>query len=591
MVTDGPTRGAEEVDSRAWGARPWIARTLRVAAVLLPIVAAVLVSMFVGEALWRGNGWAGTAAWMIQAAAVSTATVLVVDRFARRLLPLAGLFNLSLVFPDEAPSRFSVALRDGASRGLRARIEEHRASGEVLEAASAEELLAMVAELNEHDRITRGHTERVRAYSELIAEEMGLSPDERWRLRWGVLLHDIGKLAIAPEILNKEGRPTDEEWRVLRGHPAVGAEMIEHLAGWLGEWRHAAGQHHERWDGKGYPLGLEAEEISRAGRIVAVADTYDVITSARSYKRPMSPAVAREELVRCSGSQFDPAVVRAFLNVSLGRLRLIGGPLAWLAGVPGLGQVGSLAVTGAANLAVAASVVAATTVGGLASIPKDPSPASPEVAVPSPRSGRVRSGVPDKLSSVSAGEDGEDVAAGAPGAVDESSGGSSDGGSGEVGAADPDPDVSSGGGSGGGGGSVADPGIDSATPTTTTTVMATTPTTAPAARTTTTVSIPQVTTVPVGPTARDDAGSMATHEQGYFEVLANDSAGSSELVASSLTIVVPPANASSVQARSDGTIRYKPALLFTGTDSLVYRVCDQSAQCATATLTITVQLL
>src|SRR3954453_12039068 len=101
----------------------------------------------------------------------------------------------------------------------------------------------------------------------------------------------------------------------------------------------AISDHHERWDGKGYPKGSEGDDISLAGRIVAVADVFDVITSARSYKEPGNATAARDEIARCSGAQFDPRVVRAFLGVSLGRLRLAMGPLSWLAQAPVLGRI------------------------------------------------------------------------------------------------------------------------------------------------------------------------------------------------------------------------------------------------------------
>ena len=159
---------------------------------------------------------------------------------------------------------------------------------------------------------------------------MNGDPGDRDRLQWACLLHDIGKLAVPAHILSKAGRPDDEEWAILKRHPAVGGEIVDSLAPWLGEWGRAASEHHERWDGKGYPRALAGEQISLAGRIVAVADAYDVITSTRSYKKPMSAEAARRELVRCAGTQFDPTVVRAFLNVSLGRRGAHAGMLGWL---------------------------------------------------------------------------------------------------------------------------------------------------------------------------------------------------------------------------------------------------------------------
>ena len=137
----------------------------------------------------------------------------------------------------------------------------------------------------------------------------------------------------------RPGRPTDEEWQFIRSHPELGARLAEPLRAWLGEWADAISDHHERWDGKGYPRGIEGDDISLAGRIVAVADVFDVITSARSYKEPGDAVAARDEIARCAGAQFDPRVVRAFLSISLGRLRLAMGPLSWLAQAPILGRM------------------------------------------------------------------------------------------------------------------------------------------------------------------------------------------------------------------------------------------------------------
>ena len=154
--------------------------------------------------------------------------------------------------------------------------------------------------------------------------------DERDRLRWASLLHDIGKLEVGAKILNKDGPLSSDEWTVMHQHPEIGARVTAPLQEWLGEWIHAVDQHHENYDGTGYPHGLSADEISIGARIVAVADAFEVMTALRSYKRPMDAAAARQELARCSGAQFDPVVVRVFLNLSLGRIAWLVGPIAWL---------------------------------------------------------------------------------------------------------------------------------------------------------------------------------------------------------------------------------------------------------------------
>jgi HD domain len=163
---------------------------------------------------------------------------------------------------------------------------------------------------------------------------MALSKADQDRLRWAALLHDIGKLRVPAKILRKPGKPTDDEWETLKQHPVDGEKLVRPLAPWLGPWTLAVEQHHERFGGGGYPRGLVGTEISLGGRIVAVADAYEVMITSRPYKRPVKPESARQELVRYSGDQFDPAVVRAFLGISIGNLRKAMGCIGLLGEVP-----------------------------------------------------------------------------------------------------------------------------------------------------------------------------------------------------------------------------------------------------------------
>jgi hypothetical protein len=302
--------------------------------------------------------------WWVGLSALATAVLVLGDRLSRKALPLVALLKLSLVFPDRAPSRLRTALRAGTVQSLQQRIADASAAaraGTPVEAA--ERLLELVAALDVHDHVTRGHAERVRAYAQMIAEEMRLGRTERDLLNWAALLHDIGKLGIPSEILTKPGRLNEAEYDAIQRHPELGEQLVAPLRSWLGEWSEAVGDHHERWDGRGYPRGKAGEEITLGGRIVAVADVFDVITSARSYKEASTTVEAREELARHAGTQFDERAVRAFLGISLGRLRLAMGPLAWLAHAPVLGRVPL--TTAISSLSGALAVVAAAVTTGL----------------------------------------------------------------------------------------------------------------------------------------------------------------------------------------------------------------------------------
>jgi putative nucleotidyltransferase with HDIG domain len=329
-----------------------------VAAHGIPIVAAVLTSAILSRHLHApGSFTAAVAQWGFLFAA-STAVLLLVDRASKRLLPLAALLKLSMLFPDSAPKRLTVARKSGSIRNLEARLEEAKALGADDEPTrAAEVILALVGALHAHDRHTRGHSERVRWFTDLLAEELKLPEADRDRLRWASLLHDIGKLQISPKILNKPGKLVRREWRHIHRHPENGARIVAPLAPWLGEWAATVEQHHEKYDGSGYPHGLRGDEISLGARIVAVADAYEVMTAVRSYKKAASAVTARRELTASAGAHFDPAIVRAFLNISIGRLRWVTGPIAWVAQVPFVGWLPRLAEGAAAVGAQTAGAV------------------------------------------------------------------------------------------------------------------------------------------------------------------------------------------------------------------------------------------
>jgi hypothetical protein len=220
-------------------------------------------------------------------------------------------------------------------------------------------------------------------YTDLIAEEMKLPQIDRDRLRWSALLHDIGKVAVHPDILNKPGALDDVEWEQIKNHPLEGAKLTAPLSAWLGQWADTMAEHHEKFDGSGYPRGLAGHEISLGARIVAVADAYDVMTAVRSYKPAMTPQAARAELLACAGTHFDPAVVRAFLDVSIGRVRVVAGPLAWLGSLPFVSNVPTLAQVGVAAVrtaAVSMSVAGAVAVGTIHVATHPPAATSVEVA-------------------------------------------------------------------------------------------------------------------------------------------------------------------------------------------------------------------
>ena len=362
-----------------WHGRPVLSASLRTAVSAGPIVTAVAIAVLVGSNLPDSSGTGSRLLRWAILLVVSTGVLLATDRLARRLLPLAVLLKLSLAFPDDAPSRLAVARAAANLKELEERVRIARTTGFDEQAADAAEMiLSLVAAVEAHDRATRGHSERVRVYTDLIGEQMKLYPEDRDRLRWAAMVHDVGKLEVPHSVLNKAGPLDPGELEVVRRHPEEGARMTAPLHEWLGEWANAIVEHHERFDGRGYPGGRGGSAISLGARIVAVADVYETMTATRPYHRPKSPAKAREELVRCAGTQFDPAVVNAFLQVSVRKLRLVSGLGAWLAQTPPLRGLRGIATaarrtTSAATVLVVAVVMSVSGSQSPLSVDRPPS--------------------------------------------------------------------------------------------------------------------------------------------------------------------------------------------------------------------------
>jgi putative nucleotidyltransferase with HDIG domain len=354
-------------DGASWRDHRLAAAAVRGVVAFGPFALSVAVGLAVGTALPAR----GTPPWWLAVLAVSIVSLRMADRLARRLLPLAVLLDLALLFPDTAPSRFKLALKTGSAKHVREHMAEAQRigalgpSGGVDPDKAAATILTLVAALGAHHPDSRKHSERVRAYTELLAEELHLPTRDRHRLRWAALLHDIGKVDVPIEVLNGTGPLSDEGWRVIHRHPIDGARLAAPLREWLGPWAPTVEQHHERFDGTGYPAGLHGDQICMGARMVAVADSFEAMTARRSYQDPMPLDRARARLAELSGTQFDPAVVRAFLAVSLGRLRWAYGPLAWVAEVPALAALPTTVATGArvgvAALGVSVAVAAAGT--------------------------------------------------------------------------------------------------------------------------------------------------------------------------------------------------------------------------------------
>ncbi len=381
MVTDrervaatggSATSQADWLPERQWVPNRAVAWTIRALIFVFPLVASWTAVAVLSRTISKPPDQVMLSAWLFLLIGAAFGAAILADHVIRRLAPVPLLYRLTLVFPDTAPSKFKIALRTMTGRDLEKAANSGTAHQRLMTPQqAAENLLVLVAKLSAHDRVTRGHSERVRAYSLLLGKEIGLGPADLAKLQWAALIHDIGKLEVPAEILNKPDAPDPHEWAQIRRHPAAASEYVAILRLWLGDWVDAATQHHERYDGKGYPQGLAGKDISLAGRLVAITDAFDTMTAARSYRPALPMEQARAELLANAGTQFDPDLVKAFMRVSIRQPRGLHGPLAFFAHFPGMLHA-PLAVAASGANTVIAGVVATIAATGLAFQPSEP---------------------------------------------------------------------------------------------------------------------------------------------------------------------------------------------------------------------------
>ncbi len=245
-------------------------------------------------------------------------------RMGDRIIGMACAYSFSTTkfFTEGKRKVFSVLASRAATAIENARLYENLtgknqellAAKQTLEQTFEQTISGFAQALEEADTYTRGHSERVARYAGLLAQTISLSPGEVTAVMRSAVMHDIGKVGIPHQMINKAGRLTDEEAKIFREHPDKGKRILENLPclhGIIdGCWCH-----HERYDGHGYPRGLSGHNIPLVGRIVAIADAYDAMTSDRAYRKALPTEVAQAEIKKHAGTQFDPELSKAFLHV------------------------------------------------------------------------------------------------------------------------------------------------------------------------------------------------------------------------------------------------------------------------------------
>jgi putative two-component system response regulator len=183
-----------------------------------------------------------------------------------------------------------------------------------IEKLTYQSLETLASTIDAKDKYTNGHSNRVANYSREIARRMGKDEAEIIAIYFMGLLHDIGKIGVRDDIINKTSKLTDEEFMVIKNHPTIGYNILKNMTE-IPNIEYGARWHHERYDGKGYPDGLKGEQIPEYARIICVADAYDAMTSTRSYRAVMSQEKVRNEIENCRGKQFDPIIAQIMIEM------------------------------------------------------------------------------------------------------------------------------------------------------------------------------------------------------------------------------------------------------------------------------------
>jgi len=179
---------------------------------------------------------------------------------------------------------------------------------------SGEIIISIIKMLEIHDMYTKGHSENVANLAMALSQELNLSPSDCKQAYWAGLVHDIGKILIPDAILNKAGKLTPQEYDIIKMHPVWGYETLKN-SGRLKAIAKIVLHHHERWDGRGYPNGLNDHDIPQLSRIITIVDAWDAMCSKRSYKAPLDVESALREMQENSGEQFDPVLVKTFIKM------------------------------------------------------------------------------------------------------------------------------------------------------------------------------------------------------------------------------------------------------------------------------------